>query len=97
MEGLRVSDNARAVLDGETVSGAQSSEGEAGLAGSREQRCPGELGVVVDQRASLGDQSFVSGTGASQKKTKVVVRKESADTREYGTIWTWTSTRTSKN
>ena len=41
-------------VDREAVSGAQSSDGEAGLAGSGEQRCPDELGVSVGQRASLG-------------------------------------------
>ena len=53
VEGLRVSDTARVVVSRDAVSGAQSSEGEAGLAG---QRCPGEHGVAVDQRASLGTQ-----------------------------------------
>ena len=41
----------------------QSSEGEAGLAGATEQRCPLELGVGLDQRASEGDQGSVSSAG----------------------------------
>ena len=56
---------------------------EAGLAGRKEQRCPGELGVVVDRRLSLGDQSSVSGTGSPQKKRNAIVRKETTDTQEY--------------
>ena len=34
-EAVRVSDTSRVVLDGRTVSRTQSSEGEAGLAGSK--------------------------------------------------------------
>ena len=41
-----------------------------------------ELGVGVDQRASLGDQSSMSSAGGSQIKKKAEVRKESADAQE---------------
>ena len=44
-ERLGVSDTARVALDGKAVSGARSCEGEAGLAGAAERRCPQELGV----------------------------------------------------
>ena len=45
-----VLDTARVVV----VAGSQRSEGKARLSGSGEQRCPGELGVVVDRRAPCG-------------------------------------------
>ena len=57
-EELRVSEMSRVGLDGRTVSGAQSSEGEAGL-------------------------GSVGSAGGSQKKSKAVVQKESADTQDY--------------
>ena len=81
VEERRGSGTARVGADREAVSVAQSSEGEAGLAG--EQKCPGELGVVVDQKASLGDQSSMRSAGGSQNKSKAVVRKESAETQKY--------------
>ena len=56
----RISDTSRVVLDRRTVSGTQSSQGEAGLAGATRQRCSRELGVGLDQRASEGDQGSVS-------------------------------------
>ena len=48
VEGPRGLDTAGAGVGREAVSGAQRSEGEAGLAGSRELRCPGEVGVGVE-------------------------------------------------
>ena len=51
--------------------------------GSCEQRCSSELGVSFDKRDSFGDHRSVSITGDSKKKRKSVVRRESADTREY--------------
>ena len=60
---------------------SQSSDGGAGLAGSREQRYPGELVGVLDQIASLRDQSSVSGVGGLQKKEDTAVRKESEHTQ----------------
>ena len=64
---MRVLETAQLVSDGKLVSGAQSSDGEAGLTGSREQRYPGDLGLLLDQRASLGDQSSVSSWGLTEK------------------------------
>ena len=70
-------------LDRMSVSGAQRSEGEAGLAGLTGRRCFREFGVGFDQRASEWGQSSVSKAAAgSQKKRKATVRKESADTQE---------------
>ena len=64
------------------MSGIQSSEGEGGLAGTAEWRCPWELAVGLNQRAAARDQSSVSSTGGSQKKRKTL-RRESADTQEH--------------
>ena len=41
----------------------------------------GELGVGVDQRASLGDQSSMGSAGGSQKKRKAPERKDSPKRR----------------
>ena len=68
----------------EAVSKTHSAEEEAGFDGS-EQRCLGELGVSVDQRVSLGDQSSMISTGGSQnRERKAAVWKESAVTQKYG-------------
>ena len=81
MEGPRVLDTAGAGVGREAVSGNQGLGEEAGFDG-REQLCPGEPGVGVDQRASLGDRCSMSSAGGSQKKRNAVVRKELADTQE---------------
>ena len=44
-------------------------------------RC--ERRVVLCQRAAPGDPSSVSSASGAQKKSKAVVRKESADAQEY--------------
>ena len=41
------------------------------------------LGVVLDQRVSLGDQISAGSASGSQTKRKAVVRKDSIDTQEY--------------
>ena len=81
-EERRFSDSFRVVLKRRTMPEIQSSKGEAGLAGTAERRCPDALGVGLNQRASLGDQSSVSSAGGAQKKRKAVVRRVSADTQE---------------
>ena len=65
------------------MSGAESSADEAALAGATEQRCPKELPVDSDWRATEGDQVSGCSAGGSQKKRKAVLRRESADTQEY--------------
>ena len=78
---------------------AQRSEGEAGLAGATERRCPREFGVGLDQRASEGDEDSVISARGSKKKRKAWLRTEAADTHEYESCqlndmekWTWTGT-----
>ena len=39
--------------------------------------------AAVNCKGTLEDQSFVSGDGASQKKRKAVIRKESSETKDY--------------
>ena len=66
------------------MSGAQSSESEAGPAGAEEQRCTHELEVGLVWSASEGgSKGTVGGAGGSQNQRKAVVQKESADTQEY--------------
>ena len=72
-EELRVSGTSRVGLDGRTVLGTQSSEGEPGLAGATGQRCSKELGV--------GTREFFKGTkvlrvvlGVRRKREKAVAR-----------------------
>ena len=63
-ERLRVSDTGRVGLGGKAVSGTQSSDGEAELAGTTERRCSQELAVGSDWRAAEGSQVSVSKTGS---------------------------------
>ena len=58
------------------ASGAQRSEAQIGPSG--------ESGVGVNREGWVGDQMSMSSGGGSRKKRKAVVRKGSADTKEYG-------------
>ena len=65
--------------------GPEALEGEAGLAGVTGRRCFGEFGVVLDKRASEGDQSSVSSAGGSQKKKRRQWRTRRSTSRASGT------------